>query len=100
MEFSNVWKILIISKFKGSSFLPDRYTHDPWFSWKCISMLISSRITQFYSFKPNIFWGRDPHTPPPSTVSSLTHYYSLYNAKTIMSDVFFVFGKHQVQWLN
>ena len=87
IEYSNVWKLLIISKFKGSSFLPVRYTHDPWFSWNCISMFISSRITLFYSFQAKNFLGEDPPTPP-STVSSLTHYYYWYNAKTIMSDVF------------
>ena len=61
IEYNNVWKLLILFKFKGSSSLQDRYTHDPWFSWKCISMFISSRITQFYSFQTKNF----PQTPPP-----------------------------------
>ena len=45
----------------SKSLLLDRHTHDPWLSWKCISLFILSKFTPI---KPNIFWGGPPDPRP------------------------------------
>ena len=54
-------------------------------------MLISSKITRFYTISTKIFMGKDPHYPPPPPPCDITC--TFYKAKTIISNVFYMEGK-------
>ena len=71
-----IWKIRITSKFKRVIPSPVIHTIPGFIYESAISMLISSKITRFYTILTNNFLGKDPHTPPPP-VTSLAHFTKL-----------------------
>ena len=48
-------------------------------------MLISSKITRFYTISTKNFLGKDPHNPPPCDITC-----TFYKAKALISNVFYM----------
>ena len=78
------FEIRITSKFKRVIPSPVIHTIPGFIYESAISMLISSKITRFYTISTKNFLGKDPQTPPPPCDITCT----FYKAKTTISNVF------------
>ena len=81
-----IWKIQITSKFKRVIPSPVIHTIPGFIYESAISMLISSKITRFYTISTKNFLGKDPHNPPPPCDITC----AFYKAKTTISNVFYI----------